>query len=75
MIISSKDNEIVKYIKYHMVKAKADSEALLDLYRFLFQFCKRENACVHFLKKTFLSVCSAQGRIHATHAASHSSIL
>ena len=50
-MLPNKLKEIVKYIKYHMVKAKADSEALLDLYRFLFQFCKRENACVHFLKK------------------------
>ena len=34
-MLPNKLKEIVKYIKYHMVKAKADSEALLDLYRFL----------------------------------------
>lgn len=50
-MLPNKLKEMVKCIKYHMVKAKADSEALLDLYRFLFQSYKRENACVHFWKR------------------------
>lgn len=49
-MLPNKLKEMVKCIKYHMLKAKADSEALLDLYRFLFQSCKRENAVSIFEK-------------------------